>query len=123
MSTNTLFSSAVAAMDAETASIGALFGDTSAVATRRRGLDPKLLVEAERFLDDIRVGRRPIYQFQEAMSRSDFPLYFADSLDRQLLGAYMATDPTWQNYAKKSTVNDFREVKRFATTGIRGRRS
>ncbi|WP_344407273.1 hypothetical protein, partial [Dactylosporangium fulvum] len=84
-------------------------------------LDPRLLVEAERFLDEIKSGRRPLHHFQEAMSTSDFPLYFADSLDRQMYGAYTATEATWRNYARAGTVNDFREVKRFATTGIRGR--
>jgi hypothetical protein len=119
--TNTLFSRTVAELDAESASYGVLFGDRQAVALNRPHLKPELLVEAERFLDDIRRGRRPIHHFQEAMTRSDFPLYFADSLDRQMYGAYTATEPTWRNYARAATVNDFREVKRFATTGIRGR--
>lgn len=120
MSTSTLFSTAVAQMDADAASLEALFGNQSAVAGRRRGLDSKLLLEAERFVQQIATGRRPIHHFQEAMSRSDFPLYFADSLDRQLYGSYTATTPTWQNYARKATVNDFRKVKRFATNGVRG---
>lgn len=118
--TITTFSAAVAGFDAEAASHSALFGDDHAVAQRRRQLDPRLLVEAERFIDEIKTGRRPLHHFQEAMARSDFPLYFADSLDRQLYGAYTATTPTWQNYARKATVNDFRTVKRFATSGVRG---
>lgn len=118
--TTTTFSAAVAGFDAEAASFSALFGDDHAVAQRRQRLDPRLLVEAERFLDEIKSGRRPLHHFQEAMSHSDFPLYFADSLDRQLYGAYTATTPTWQNYARKATVNDFRTVKRFATSGVRG---
>ncbi|GAA2346889.1 Mu-like prophage major head subunit gpT family protein [Dactylosporangium salmoneum] len=121
MTTNTLFSQAVDRMDAETASYAALFGGQQAVALQRPRLDPRLLVEAERFLDQIKSGRRPLHHFQEAMTTSDFPLYFADSLDRQMYGAYTATDPTWRNYARAATVNDFRTVKRFATSGIRGR--
>jgi hypothetical protein len=123
MSTSTmLFSQAVDRMDADSASISALFGDQHAVSRRPR-LDPRLLVEAERFLDQIRTGRRPVHHFQEVMTTSDFPLYFADSLDRQMYGAYMATEPTWKNYARAATVVDFRKVKRFASNGIRGRLS
>jgi hypothetical protein len=118
--TSNSFSSTLAAIDQESASISTLFGESQAVARRRQALDPNRLVEAERFIDDIKTGRRPVEHFREAMSRSDFPLYFADSLDRQLYGAYTATTPTWQNYARKGTVNDFRVVKRFGTSGIRG---
>lgn len=121
MTTSTLFSTAVDRMDAEAASIATLFGDQQAIARQRPQLDPRLLVEAERFLDQIRSGRRPIHHFQEAMTTSDFPIYFADSLDRQMYGAYSATTPTWRNYARASTVNDFRVVKRFSASGVRGR--
>lgn len=120
MSTSTLFSTAVATMDADAANIATLFGDGNAVAQRRRALDPARLLEAERFVEQIAKGLRPLHHFQEAMSRSDFPLYFADSLDRQLYGSYTATTATWKNYARAATVNDFRPVKRFATTGVRG---
>lgn len=78
------------------------------------------IAETHRFLLDIRNGHRGLHEFREAMSTSDFPLLFADSLDRQLYGAYMATEPTWQNYARAAVVNDFRKVKRFATSGVRG---
>jgi hypothetical protein len=118
--TTTLFSEAVNRMDTESASIATLFGDSHAVAKRPK-LNPALILEAERFLDQIRTGRRPVHHFQEAMSTSDFPLYFTDSLDRQVYGAYMATEPTWKNYARAATVVDFRKVKRFASNGIRGR--
>lgn len=124
MSTNTLFSTAIEQFDADSASISALFGGgNDRVADRARRNDPAWvagLVEAMRFMDDLRTGRRPLHQFAEAMSTSDFPQYFSDSLDRQLYGAYEATIPTWQNYARAATVNDFRKVKRFASSGIRG---
>lgn len=120
--TDTLFSEAVARMDADSASITTLFGGDHAVAKRPK-LNPTLILEAELFLDQIRSGRRPVHHFQEAMSTSDFPLYFTDSLDRQVYGAYMATEPTWKNYARAATVVDFRKVKRFASNGIRGQLS
>ncbi|WP_433329985.1 hypothetical protein [Spirillospora sp. CA-294931] len=121
--TETLFSHAVERFDAESASIHNLFGGQRRVAPGRGGdsLWEHKLLEAQRFMWDIRHNRRPINHFAEAMGTSDFPLLFADSLDRQLYGAYEATQPTWMNYARAATVNDFREVKRFATSGIRGR--
>ena len=119
----TLFSAAVERIDSNAASLRESFGGQRKVSTGVPRRDPnweRALLEAEAFVQDIRYGRRPLDHFREAMSSSDFPLLFADSLDRQLYGAYEATVPTWMNYARAATVNDFREVKRFATTGVRG---
>lgn len=119
-----LFESTISRLDAETAAVNEMFGGLAPVASRIRREDPAYpsrLLEAERFVDSVIKGRTPLYRFTEAMSTSDFPLLFADSLDRQLLGAYQATIPTWSNYARRETVNDFRTVKRFATSGVRGR--
>jgi hypothetical protein len=118
----TLFSEAVERIDAQSATIHNIFGGERKVFGARTR-DPKreaAVLEAERFVFDIRHGRRPLSHFAEAMSTSDFPMLFADSLDRQLYGAYQATVPTWRNYARAAVVNDFREVKRFATSGVRG---
>jgi len=120
---STMFSEAVASIDQASADVHGLFGGRSAVSGRVRRDDPqwnRQLLEAERFVQDIYTGRRGLHQFSEAMSTSDFPLLFADSLDRQLYGAYQATTPTWRNYARPALVNDFRTVKRFATAGVRG---
>ncbi|MGI5233850.1 hypothetical protein [Actinoallomurus sp. CA-142502] len=120
MTTSTLFESAVERLDHEADPIYQAFGGDRRV---RRSDNPKylqMLGEAERFMDEILFGTRPLAHFAEAMSTSDFPQLFGDSLDRQLYGAYMATTPTWRNYARAATVNDFRKVKRFATSGIRG---
>lgn len=116
------FSKTVERINQESASVHAIFGGQRKVfgARRRNPLHEANLLEAERFMYDIRHGRRRIADFAEAMTTSDFPLLFADSLDRQLYGAYEAIEPTWQNYARSATVNDFKEVKRFATSGIRG---
>lgn len=121
--TSTLFTSAVSRLDAETATLHEAFGGQRQVSSGVPRNDPRWeaqLLEAEQFLDQIRYGRRPIAHFREAMSTSEFPLLFADSLDRQLYGAYQATIPTWRNYARASTVNSFLKVKRFATSGVRG---
>lgn len=120
--TTQLFEKSLERIASESASITTMFGGERKVHGARPG-DPvwqQRLLEAERFMWEITQGRRPVAHFQEAMSTSDFPQMFADSLDRQLYGAYQATIPTWQNYARAATVNDFRKVKRFATSGVRG---
>lgn len=121
--TSDLFASAVERIDAASASLHEAFGGQVKVSSRIRRKDPvweSALLEAERFVLSVCRGSRPLYHFTEAMTTSDFPLLFADSLDRQLYGAYEATMPTWQNYARPAIVNDFRKVKRFATSGVRG---
>lgn len=54
-------------------------------------------------------GRR----FQEALTPSDFPQYFGDILDRQVLANYAETPYSWNMYCKRSTIQDFRVAKRF----------
>lgn len=118
----TLFTQAVERIDSRSADITSMFGGDRRVfgARARNPQWEARILEAERFVYDIRFGRRPVEHFAEAMSTSDFPMLFADSLDRQLYGAYTSTIPTWRNYARASTVNDFKEVKRYATSGVRG---
>jgi hypothetical protein len=119
-----LFESAVQRLDAGSADISDLFGGLSPVAQRTARRAPGYgarLLEAELFTQEIMRGRRPLSHFSEAMATSDFPLLFADSLDRKLYAAYESIKPTWRNYCRPETVNDFRAVKRFATSGIRGR--
>jgi len=119
--TGNMFSTTVERIDSETTTLQSAFGGQRKIGGRRRDARWEHdLLEAERFMHDIRTGRRRTTDFAEVMTTSDFPLLFADSLDRQLYGAYEATVPTWVNYARSSTVNDFRAVKRFATSGIRG---
>lgn len=126
----THFSATVEALDAQSKQIRALFaGGMTPVSesTRGRGIDvfgrrewDRQVLEAEQFVDAIIRGRRGLHQFAEAMSTALFPELFGDSLDRQMYGAYTAAPVTWRNYARRSLVNDFREVKRFALSGIRG---
>ena len=74
------------------------------------------LVEATKLISDVKDGRRPLHYLKEAMTTSDFPYYFADVLDRQLLAAYKDWPKTWPAYCNRSTVPDFRQVKRFPQT-------
>jgi hypothetical protein len=77
----------------------------------------KRLAEAATLISNVLRGRTPSYRLQEAMTTSDFPYLFGDVLDRQLLAAYQEYPADWANYAKRATVRDFREVKRFSTYG------
>lgn len=122
---NDLFAFSVQQVDQQAAALRESFG--TRVSSRARRGDPlweRQILETEVFMNGI-LGvpgyrPRPSWQFLEAMSTSDFPALFTDSLDRQLYAAYQATMPTWSNYARAATVNDFRTVKRFATSGVRG---
>lgn len=77
----------------------------------------KRLAEAAKLIGRVVKGTLPPHRLQESMSTSDFPYLFGDVLDRQVLAAYMEAPSTWSNYAKRSTVRDFREVKRFSVYG------
>lgn len=126
----THFAATVEALDARSVDIRTMFSAGMSpvrMATREAGIAQygrrqweTMVLEAERFVDEIIRGRRGLHQFAEAMSTDLFPQLFGDSLDRQLYGAYTAAPATWRNYARRAMVNDFREVKRFATTGVRG---
>lgn len=116
------FQETVDAIRSEEASISNLFGDAGTrVADRRRTPEyRKQLVEAARFVAEVESGRRPIHYLKEALTTSDFPILFADILDRQLLANYQELSPVFQNFVRQSTVPDFRNVKRVALDGAEG---
>ncbi len=57
------------------------------------------------------------YLIKEALTTSDFPLLFGDTLDRQLLANYKAAPAVWKAFTKMSTNRDFREASRHQMTG------
>jgi hypothetical protein len=61
------------------------------------------------FVEAMKGARR----INEALGISDFPQLFGDVIDRAVLSNYKETEYTWNMVAKLSTVNDFRQVKRF----------
>jgi hypothetical protein len=110
----------------EEASIQRLFGDVggagAGIRTMRRD-DPRYkrsLVEAAELCAAVYEGRKPMHYLEEAMSTSDFPLLFGDILDRQLLGTYNEWPTNWTAYSRRSSVRDFRSVKRFTVDGSEG---
>jgi hypothetical protein len=79
------------------------------------------LAEAARLYRRVLQGdRRAAIDFREAMSTSDFPNLFADILDRQILANYNTTPVSWEAFARRGTVRDFRQVKRFTLDGGMG---
>lgn len=70
--------------------------------------------EAQRLFDRVLSGNRwAALQFQEAMTMSDFAGYFGDILDRSILANYAECPYTWRQYAKATSINDFRQAKIF----------
>jgi len=79
------------------------------------------LAEAQQFINRMMEGRYTLRDFREAMGTSDFPLYFATNLQRQMLGMYQATPSSWEMWALPTKVNDFRDLKLDYLTGGDGR--
>lgn len=103
---------------AEEASMQRLFGSDNGERSVRslRKNDPQYLsrlAEAARFFKDVCDGKRPTRQLREALSTSDFPYLFGDTLDRMLLGNYQAYPATYRRFLKVSRVRDFRTVDRY----------
>jgi len=109
---------------AEEASVQRLFGGDGVRVRTNRRRTPKYvrqLREAADFIGEVTDGSRPMYHLKEALSTSDFPVLFADILDRQLVGAYSELQPVWRAYIKSTTVPDFRLVERTSLDGAEGR--
>lgn len=105
---------------AEEASVQRLFGkEGQGVRTggRRGPQYQRKLAEAAKLIADVYTGKRKMHYLEEAMTTSDFPYLFGDILDRQVLAAYREWPATWQNYAKRGRVRDFRTVKRYGVYG------
>jgi hypothetical protein len=119
------FLSLLETVKAEDASVDRMFNvreDGRGVRTMRKK-DPRyqrMLLEANRLYDSVLDGTTPMYRLMEAMSTSDFPLLFADIIDREMLGRYNEWPTVWAQIAKRGRVRDFRTVKRFKLDGAEG---
>jgi hypothetical protein len=82
--------------------------------TRRRDPSGGAYYEARRLVEKVLRGDRwAALRFSEAMTTSDFSVYFGDILDRSVLSNYAETPYTWSKYAKRATIKDFRQAKIF----------
>lgn len=104
---------------AEEADLRKLFGGDGRPAREARrmaGYKAKL-GEALNFVAEVYEGKRPMNHLKEALTTGDFPLLFADIIDREMLADYTATQKSWPLWAKRGSVPDFRLVSRFAIDG------
>lgn len=110
----------VESINAEAASADKLFGGEGVRITPRNNPQyNKGLAEAANLVANLvqRGSKLDMYRFQEALSTSDFPIYFGDILDRQILASYAETPQSYTQWAKVSEVADFRPAKRYAMDG------
>lgn len=112
---------------------------------RRRQFRESQVAAATMFIADLLTGRVPSYYLQEALSlqtpavvrsimgnypgiirvseamtTSDFPNLTGDVLDRMLLARFREFPSPWRQFAKVTTLRDFRTVDRFAVDGLEG---
>lgn len=112
----------IESFDAAQASIQRLFNaqqDGTGVRGLARSRGPAYqsrLTEAVKFIGQVFEGKRPMWQLKEALSTSDFPLMFGDTIDRVMLAKYKSQPGVWRQFIKTSTVQDFRTAKRFKAT-------
>ena len=108
----------------EEASVSRIFrGEGRSSASARGSRDPQYLsklAEAATFLSEIYNGTRKIWQLQEALTTSDFPILFGDIIDRQILANYTEAPYSWRQYCRRAVVADFRTVRRMFINGAEG---
>ena len=113
----------VESIQSEAASAEKLFGgEGMRIAPRSNPEYTKGLAEAANLCANlVKYGRqRDAVTFTEALGTSDFPIYFGDILDRQVLASYAEAPYSYNQWAKVSQVNDFRPAKRYAQDGGQG---
>lgn len=106
----------IESLAAEDASPVRLFGGGGDVpASRVRGTPAykQRLLEAASFTAEVLEGKRPLRHLREAMSTSDFPLLFGDTLNRMVIAEYREAPSDWRDFLRVSSVRDFRTVDRY----------
>ena len=110
-------------MTVEILSPAAAAAEVGAMPTRRNP-SPQYLAkmdEARRLFDKASSGDyRAMADLREALSTSDFPLLFGSVLDRELMAQYEALPSVWSQFARRTTVRDFRAKKLVDLIGGRG---
>jgi hypothetical protein len=115
----------IESIQADAASVQRIFGDAGRSVRSMTGKNnPEFmrnLVEVAKIVADARRGTpRGEYLLREAMTTSDFPLYFGDIIDRTVLARYQALTPYYPNYTQGRSVKDFRTANIFAFDGAEG---
>lgn len=60
-------------------------------------------------------------RIEEVMGTADFPLLFADTIDRAMLAKFQAIPPRLDPIFRQAQLRDFRDVKRFRHEGLTSR--
>jgi hypothetical protein len=120
------FRSSEMAFGGGSSQLGALMGqhmvrESRSTRMRKRPEYRKLLHEAASLTAAVLGGRVNMSALTEALDTTDFPLYFADVIDRAVLPRYAAMGKVWEGICQRRTVKDFRAAKLFDFTGGEGR--
>lgn len=84
----------------------------------RRTSNGQDLLEAARLMQRAFGGnRRAMLDLQEALTTSDFRNTVFEVLDREMLSRYQDIPPVWQQYARRTTVRDFKAKKFYDLMG------
>jgi hypothetical protein len=91
-------------------------------------ISPQRRLSFTRAMEAIRTGKLSPQVFfhehlkyhREAQTTSDFPLLFADSIDRMQLAGYQETPPTWRQWTATRMNSSFLDAKLFAIDGGEG---
>ena len=112
------FLKTIETIQAETASVKSLYGGEGTSVKAAQG---EKLAEAAKIVENAVKGKpHGSLVFREAMATTDFPYYFGNILDRQMLEAYREIPTVWTSFAKRKTVPDFRTVQRLFFDGADG---
>jgi hypothetical protein len=116
----------VAQFDAREGDLHAsIFGETPGYVTPRINRNSpqyqKNLLGFAKFYGEVLEGTRPLIQLKEALSVSDLPLYFGDTLQRLLLADFAMRPPSWESYTDvNDQIPDFRAIKLKQLNGADG---
>lgn len=82
----------------------------------------KNLAEAASLVERVLAGsRRAMFDFEEAMGSSDFPLYLGDVIDRALVANYTEAPNNLRSICRDGTARDFRDAHLFTQNGAEAR--
>ncbi|MCK5610012.1 Mu-like prophage major head subunit gpT family protein [Candidatus Pacearchaeota archaeon] len=95
-------------------------------AARRPKADPQYDIKLREMMalvegSDGRPAHMREFMLKEAITTSDFPLMFADSLEREVLTKFKAIPKQMRQILRMGKVKDFRQVKRFRIDGATSR--
>lgn len=81
-------------------------------AFRRRRIDESIVVEAARVMQRAFAGNRlAMHTLEESLASDDFRAAAFEVLDRELMERYQDITPVWSQYARRTTVRDFKKKR------------